>query len=329
MVSIRDVAAAAGVSPTTVSHALNNRGRIAEETRLKVLEVAGQLGYQANAHAQQLVTRRSRIIAIQMPEVGETPGPALPLSAYFLELINGAAAASDSAGYALVVTPSGAKAGILSSFSIDGAIVVDPQGDEAVFSTGAPVVTVGVALSSTHHTLAVDNDHADAARVVLDHYRSLGFRRPALVADDSHRSYVHDVVAGYRGWVAEHGVAETIVTLSSVERTAVDGVITQLVSARIDAVYASSDDLALALLDAASRAGLRIPEELAIASAVDSRSLTLTSPQVSATNLFPYQTGATAAELLIERLEDGSQVTGTRMIPTRLMVRASTAGAKV
>lgn len=329
MVSIKDVAAAAGVSPTTVSHALNNRGRIAEETRVKVLEVAAQLGYQANAHAQQLVTRRSRIIAIQMPDVGETPGPALPLSAYFLELINGAAAASDSAGYALVVTPSGGKASILSSFSIDGAIVVDPQGDEAVFSTGAPVVTVGVALRTTHHTLAVDNDHADAARVVLDHFADLGFSRPALVADDSRRSYVHDVIAGYRSWVARHEVAETVVTLSSVDRAAVDAVVAQLVSARTDAVYASSDDLALALLDAASRAGLRIPEELAIASAVDSRSLTLTSPQISATNLFPYQTGATAAQLLIERLENGSKITGTRMIPTRFMVRASTAGARV
>lgn len=329
MASIKDVAAAAGVSPTTVSHALNNRGRIAEETRVKVLEAATQLGYQANAHAQQLVTRRSRIIAIQMPDVDDKPGPALPLSAYFLELINGAAAASDSAGYALVVMPSGGKASILNSFSIDGAIVVDPQGDEAVFSTGAPVVTVGVPPSTTGHLLAVDNDHAGAARVVLDHFAGLGFRRPALVADESHRSYVDDVVSGYRAWVADHGTTDTVVTMSSIDKHTADAVIARLAEAHVDAVYASSDDLALALLDAASRAGMAIPGELAVASAVDSRSLTLTSPQISATNLYPHQTGATAAALLIERLENGSKVVGTRMIPTGFVARASTAGAPV
>ncbi|MCV7282167.1 LacI family DNA-binding transcriptional regulator [Mycolicibacterium flavescens] len=329
MASIKDVAAAAGVSPTTVSHALNNRGRIAEETRVKVLEAATQLGYQANAHAQQLVTRRSRIIAIQMPDVGDEPGPALPLSAYFLELINGAAAASDRAGYALVVTPSGGKATILNSFSIDGAIVVDPQGGEAVFSTGAPVVTVGVPPSTTHHVLAVDNDHAGAARVVLEHFAGLGYRRPALVADDSRRSYVDDVLSGYRAWVAEHGVADTVVTMGSADKDTADDVVAQLREAQVDAVYASSDDLALALLDAASRAGLAIPGELAVASAVDSRSLTLTSPQISATNLFPYLTGSTAAELLIERLDKGSTVVGTRMIPTGFVARASTAALAV
>jgi len=324
--SIKDVAAAAGVSPTTVSHALNNRGRIAEETRLKVLEAATRLGYQANAHAQQLVTRRSRILAIQVPDLGDKPGPALPLSAYFLELINGAAAASDDAGYALVITPSGGKASILNSFSIDGAIVVDPQGDEAVFSTDAPVATVGIPPSSTRHTLAVDNDHAGAARIVMEHFAALGSQRPALVADNSRRSYVDDVLSGYRSWVTERGLEETVVTMRSVDKDAADGVIVKLLQAKVDAVYASSDDLALALLDAASRAGLAIPRDLAVASAVDSRSLTLTSPQISATNLFPFQTGATAARLLIECLEDGVEADGTRMIETEFVARGSTVG---
>lgn len=327
MASIRDVAAAAGVSPTTVSHALNNRGRIAEETRVRVLQAAAQLGYQANVHAQQLVTRRSRIIAIQLPALEGSQGPALPDSAYFLDVINGAAAAADSAGYALVVTPSGGKASIFGGFAIDGAIIVDPQGDEPIFGAGVPVVTVGIALCETHDVLAVDNDHATAARLVLDHFEQSGRRRPAMVADDTRRSYVNDVMSGYREWVRDKGLREITLTLASLDQRAVDRVVATLRKEDADAVYTSSDDLALALLDAALRAGLGVPKELAIASAVDARSLTLTSPQISATNLFPFRTGGTAAQLLIDRLENGSTVDDTRLIPTEFVARASTAAA--
>jgi DNA-binding LacI/PurR family transcriptional regulator len=325
--SIRDVAAAAGVSPTTVSHALNNRGRIAEETRVRVLQAARELGYQANVHAQQLVTRRSRIIAMQMPALEVSQGPALPASAYFLDVINGAAATADSSGYALVVTPSGSKASIFGGFAIDGAIIVDPQGDEPIFATGVPVATVGIALCETHDVLAVDNDHATAARIVLDHFENNGRRRPAMVADDSRRSYVNDVMSGYRDWVNGKGFQDITLTLGSLDHSAVDRVVTRLREERADAVYASSDDLALALLDAASRAGWSVPGELAIASAVDCRSLTLTSPQISATNLFPFRTGGTAAQLLIDRLENGSKADDTRLIPTQFVARASSAAA--
>lgn len=325
MASIRDVAAAAGVSPTTVSHALNNRGRIADETRVRVLRAATQLGYQANVHAQQLVTRRSRIIAMQLPALENSRGPALPDSAYFLDVINGAAAAADSAGYALVVTPSGGKASIFGGFSIDGAIIVDPQGDEPIFSTGVPVVTVGIALCETHDVLTVDNDHATAARLVLDHFERNGRVRPAMVADDTRRSYVDDVMSGYREWVRDRRSEDITLTLGSLDHSAVDSVIAALRESRADAVYASSDDLALALLDAAFRAGLAVPGELAIASAVDCRSLTLTSPQISATNLFPFRTGGTAAQLLIDRLESGATADDTRLIPTEFIARASSA----
>lgn len=319
------MAAAAGVSPTTVSHVLNNRGRIAHETRDKVLEAARLLGYQANVHAQQLVTRRSRIIAIQMPDLGMTQGPSLPHSAYFLELINGAAGAADSLRYALVVSPSGGQASILNGFAIDGAIIVDPQGDEPVFRSDVPVVTIGMAVRHGRNVLTVDNDHAHAAHVVLDHFAEHGRRRPVLLTDTTQRSYVNDVLTGYRSWVAQHGAKETIVAADSLDRSAMGGVLDTLMAESADAVYASSDDLALALLDAASQAGVQVPNDLAIASAVDSRALTLTSPSISATNLFAFRTGQMAADLLIERLETGSGAHSARLIPTEFVIRASTA----
>jgi len=324
--SIRDVAAAAGVSLTTVSHALNNRGRIAQKTRIRVLEAARDLGYQANVHAQQLVTRRSRIIAIQMPTPERSQGPALPHSAYFLDLINGASAAADDARYALVVTPSGSTANILDSFAIDGVIIVDPRGDEPAFDAGAPIVTIGDARSGSHDDiLAVDNDHAAATHIALDHFAALGRTRPAVVADSTHWSYVNEVLAGYQSWTRRRHIAEIVIELESPEGTQVDQTVTRLIAEGVDAVYTSSDDLALALLDAAVRAGVRVPDQLAIASAVDSRSLALTTPQISATDLFPFRTGEIAARQLIDRLEHGPEPVRTQIIDTQFVARGSSA----
>src|SRR4051794_40429773 len=129
--NIKDVARYANVSPTTVSHVLNDRGRVAPKTRERVLEVAAQLGYTANPHAQQLVTRRSRILAIQMPDLdGAGPGVALlptSESEYFLELINGAAAAAADANYALIIVSAGVDASSMRGFGADGMIIVDPR----------------------------------------------------------------------------------------------------------------------------------------------------------------------------------------------------------
>jgi DNA-binding LacI/PurR family transcriptional regulator len=161
---------------------------------------------------------------------------------------------------------------------------------------------------------------------VLDHFHSQGRRRPALLADRTRRSYVNDVRAGYHGWVAERQTPEIVVRCGSLTTTALDRAVAKLVAAGADACYASSDDLALGLLDAAGRAGLRVPADLALAAAVDSRALTLTSPQISATDLFARRTGATAARLLIESIENGSVASATtERIPTRFVARASSA----
>ena len=60
---------------------------------------------------------------------------------------------------------------------------------------------------------------------------------------------------------------------------------------------------------------------------MDARSLTLTSPQISATNLFPFRTGGTAAQLLMDHLENGATGDETRLVPTQFVARASSAPA--
>lgn len=319
------------MSPTTVSHVLNDRGRIAAETRARVLEVVEQLGYRSNRHAQQLVTRRSRILAIQLPDMGNSGQGAVPHSGYFLDIINGASTAADDLDYALIVVPVRGRGkgngNSLADFAVDGAVLVDPEGTEPAFEVPIPLATIGVPLNPTRPVASVDNDHDGTVRKLLNHFESLGCSRPLLLTDRTHRSYVRDLTASYREHVEEHHAEPIVRSLGSLTRAALDRVIAAISEHRVDAVLATSDDLALGILSSARRHGMHVPEAFLLASAVDAPSLTLTSPQITAANLYPRQAGAIAVRQLVDRIESagGYDLPQTKaLVPARLIIRGST-----
>lgn len=317
------------MSATTVSHVLNNRGRVAEPTRKRVLQVVKELSYRSNRHAQQLVTRRSRILALLLPLTGTANSEgSFPHSGYFLELINGATTTAEELGYALIVVPAGGQrsANSLVDFAVDGAILVDPKGNEPVFDVPIEIATIGVPLQTTRPVASVDNDHEATARKLLEHLESVGCTRPLLVADRTDRSYVRDLVAGFRDKVKAQGSDAHVHRITSLSKAALDRALDVAAENGSDSLLASSDDIALGLLNRARRRGVVIPDQIRLASAVDAPSLSLTSPQITAINLYPRRTGAAAVRQLVDRIEHAGDLslTATReRIPTRLIERDS------
>lgn len=332
--TIHDVAAAAGVSITTVSHVLSGQGRISETTRRRVAKVVADLGYQANTHAQQLVTRRSRILAIQLANSIEvvTGAALVPNSDYFLEVLNGAAEAAAEAAYALLLTPPDADLYSLNSFAVDGAILVDPRGDEPFFATGwardHPLVTTGRPIAVPQAVpVVIDNDLVAAAELMLDHLDRNGYRRPAVITTDTSRSYTSDLVAGYTRWTAGRRLAPMVAELD--EPPTIDDVARALGHLLDrpeppDAIFTTSENLALSVLHEARARGLDVPDRLGICSAVDSGSLQLTSPQVTGMFVHPREVGRKAAAALMALIDDGGTSERTIEIPVQLNARAST-----
>ncbi|QXV57689.1 LacI family DNA-binding transcriptional regulator [Amycolatopsis sp. TNS106] len=333
--TIRDVAAAAGVSITTVSHVLSGQGRISEETRRRVARAAAELGYQASVHAQQLVTRRSRTLAIQLANsVDASSACALvPNSDYFLEVLNGAAEAASKRSYALLLAPADADLDRLNAFAVDGAILVDPRGDEPFFATGwcqdRPLVTVGRPMAAPCPVpVVVDNDLVAAARLMLDHLADNGFERPSMITTDTARSYAADLVAGYTGWMADRGLEPVVVEIDeppTTEGTA--AALGRLLDRRVcpDAVFTTSENLALGVLHEARRRRLEVPGVLGICSAVDSGSLRLVSPQVTGMFVHPREVGGRAATALMDLVEGVAAGQPHRIeVPVRLNPREST-----
>lgn len=329
-VSIRDIAGAAGVSVTTVSHALNGKGRVLPDTRARILALAEELGYTANPHAQRLATGRHMTFAVQISGVGRKA--LVTDSAYFVDVLNSVSATALDHGYTAVLAAPDMGARDIESFAVDGAIVIDPTGAEpllnALAARGAPVVTTGRVLRDDIALGSVDNDLRKAATRVLDHFLEAGYERPAILTGPLTRSYAADTLAAYEEWTAAHGIEPISVTArAGMSAAAAISAAEALLShePRPDAVYAMLDVLALATLHAARQRGLSVPAELGIAGAVDSDGLRWADPPLTALNLHPARIGREAVELLTAVLADPAQARRAVTVPTRLIPRASTA----
>ena len=135
-VSIKDVAREAGVSVTTVSHALNGKGRLRASTRERVTEVAERLGYRANPAARNLVSGHAGLIAA-MPSLPDDPRVRFAEFGYYTKVIVAASGAAIARDHALVIAPPSRGGFVWDRVNLDGVIMIDPMLDEPALMTYA------------------------------------------------------------------------------------------------------------------------------------------------------------------------------------------------
>lgn len=205
---IRDVAAAAGVSITTVSDALNGKGRLPDATRRHVREVADRLGYRPSAAARTLRTGKSGLIGLTVTTYGDEPFTFTEF-AYFAEMARAATSAALARGYALVILPATSRHDVWSNVALDGTVVIDPSDQDPVVSElvrqGLPVVSDGRPAGSLPVTAWVDNDHEAAVLGILDHLADAGARRIGLLTGTSTDTYTHLSTTAYLRWCERVG----------------------------------------------------------------------------------------------------------------------------
>jgi hypothetical protein len=122
----------------------------------------------------------------------------------------------------------------------------------------------------------------------------------ALVITDASRSYIADILHGYRQWTAERRLPSLVVEVQGPRAevtTSLRSVLTR--EDPPDAIYTGSEDLALSVLNEAKSVGMSVPEDLGIASAVDSNILLHTSPQITGVFLHPRQIGGEAVRIIV------------------------------
>ncbi len=326
-VTIFDVAQAAGVSITTVSHVFSGNRRVAAETRNRVEAVARQVGYRPRASAQALAHGRTNTLALQLSIGGES----LVLNPFFTSLLAALSLAAIDRGFSFVYVPPGPASGgfvepLLGAALVDAAVLVDPIRDdpfvEAVIGRDFPYVSIGRILDSgVTSDYWVDNDHHAVCDKVVSHLTDAGYMRPALLTVPFDLSYVVDYAAGFRAAAGEDApivVANDLTDLAA-HAAAAEALAS---SAPPDAFFCIHDRLAVGALLAASEAGIAVPRDLGVVGIGDNLA-SHTHPSLTSVRVFPERSGESAVELLDAMLR-GLEPEVPVLVEAQLMRREST-----
>ena len=334
-VTINHVAEAAGVSITTVSHALNGKGRISQETRQRVAGVAAEMGYRPSVLARGLAGGRSGIIGLTFAAIAGQPA-SFGAFGFFNDLLHSATAAALRAGYALVTCPD-SEEGVarLARLGPEGCMVVDPTRSQPMVEyarrSSLPLVTVGRVPDGGNEPW-VDNDHQEAARVAIEHLREQGARRIAIISPGPDYSYTSDGIDGYEQVCGDLGL-EPVVEYANGDLAETDG---YQATKRLlegdeppDGIYTMLDRLGRGAIMAAESMGVSVPEQLKVVASTDSDVCERAEPTLTTVDLNPEAIGDAAVRLLGALINGESGRADGIDVPVELIVRRSTGGALV
>ncbi|MBK8293304.1 MAG: LacI family DNA-binding transcriptional regulator [Solirubrobacterales bacterium] len=328
--SINDIAREAAVSAATVSLGLRDKGRMSDETRTRIKELADQMGYVPNSNARSLVGGKTQLISVSMPGISHHPEVMVAVEYYF-RLLGAVASKALELNHGLLITSSSKEAGRV---AVDGAVVVDPSLDDPTIAAfdriGLPVVTIGRRLGDNvkpEKDLVVDNDFTTATGDVLDHLRERGARTITLFAAEPIDSFQRDTIDSYLEWCERHDVESRVVMSNSPSPADAERAARNVVagSNRPDGVYATVDTLAEALLIHVEGEGLAVPGDIRIATCSDSQTAKSTSPKLTTIDERPVELGEAAVTMLIAAINDEDVAPTHVQVGTELLIRESTA----
>ena len=333
-VTIKDVAALAGVSPSTVSRTCKNNPSISEETKERVRKAMAELGYEPNFQASNLASQNSRTIGIILPasakEVYE--------NSFYLEAIQGISHYCNGRQYMTTIVTGQDEAEILNavrsmsrSGKVDGFIILYSKKEDPVidylFNEGLLYILIGKATQYTNQTIYIDNDNLLAGREATEYLYQLGHRRIAYLGSDSSLMFSADRKAGYQLALASHQLPvrpEYCVEVKNVSENneeAIRGLLMQ--KDRPTAILVSADILAVSLERVCLENHLAIPEDLSIISFNNSLFARLTSPQLTSIDIGAGQLGSEAASQIINHIENPNLLATKIIVPHHLIERDS------
>ena len=327
-VGIRTVAEAAGVSMTTVSHALSGGGQMAAETRERVRRVATELGYSPNRIARALRSRRSGVIGFVSDEIATTP--------FAGSIVLGAQEEAARRGLLLMVVNSNRDEGVEER---QISALLDQQVDAVVYATMYHRrVTVPAALRQTP-TVLVDAFDPDAAppSIVPDEVR-IGREATRLLLDAGHTRIAHLSIedegpgadgrlSGYGESMRNAGLEPLVVRVPGDARAETGRAAFRRAldcDPGLTAVFSFNDLMAMGVYQVAADRGWSIPRDLSVVG-VDNFELVAAElrPGLTTFALPHYDMGRWAIDQVVALLEDPTSGAGRSTLPCPVVVRGS------
>jgi len=312
--TIKEIAKIANVSAMTVSRALNNNPRVREITRKKIQSIAKQLGYRPNRIARSLVSKRSQLISLIVADIANQ---------YFSELARGIEDKARENGYNVIFCSTDNDSETLKTYvrlmmevGVDGFILAAVRLKEPIVEELTdqrfPVVLVNRELKEKKANSVVIDNHA-GAYLVVEHLIKCGYEKIAVITGAFNLSTGIERFEGYRNALGDHDISfqEDYVSQGPFTKEHGCQAATKMLSGknRPEAIFAASDNIALGVMVAAGKLGLRIPEDLALVGFDDTGFSSNAKINLTTVSQKKYEMGALGVQMLLDLIngqENGS-----------------------
>ena len=331
--SMKDVASRAGVGLSSVSRVLSKHPDVSDEMRDRVLAAVEELAYQPDLVASGLRRGITMTVGFLVTDIAN------PL---FADIVKGAEARLQEAGYSLLLMNSGGDAhqdrlaiGLLGRRRVDGLIlsVCDETSGEvadALASSNMPIVLLDREVHSVEHAHAVLSDHATGMEQAVEHLLDRGHQRVALLAGPTTIRPARERLRAFRAALARRSVPvpEDLIVVggpltSAFGREATLGLLGMEEDRRPTALVVGGNLVLTGALRALRERGVRVGRDLAVVSCDDVPLAELHDPPITTISRDTVEMGRRAADLLVRSIADGTGTERAVVVPTRLVERSS------
>jgi DNA-binding LacI/PurR family transcriptional regulator len=335
-VTLKDIAARAGVSVTAVSRALNGHKDIAEDTRVRIKELARSLNYQPNIVARSLVTQRSRAIGLFLLGREKGQGFSHPFSG---QIINGMLDKLTENGYDLIVfnvnrAPRSGEPSYLDLCrrrNVEGAFFMGLRLDDPwlpeLKNSSIPVVALDMPLAG-QRAFSVGCDNVSGAYAAVRYLIELGHSKIGMINGHAQAAVSFDRQEGYKAALVDSGLPydPRLVVEGNFDMETGRAAFARLLAAapEVTAVFAASDLMAFGVLKEAAERGIRVPDDLSVIGFDNIDMSSMASPPLTTMSQPRYELGQTVGEMFVSAC-NGKMPLSTVLLKADLIVRNSTA----
>lgn len=329
MTTIKDIARKAGVAPSVVSRALNNKYGVKSSTKELILKLAEEMNYYPNTAARSLVTRKTGTIGIMMADISEP---------FYSQIIKGMEYIANQTGYTLLFSNSYESIEhnrvlhkMINAERVDGLVIVGSNIQEKNFSMTLieqeiPFVLVERNFSDPRvNCIWVDN--IEGAYLATKYLIEKGRRKIAHIAGNLYFQVTLDRIEGYKKALREAKIdysEELIVSGNYVWQSGYETMKDILRHhPQCDSVFIASDTMAYGALQAIAEAGLSVPDDIAVIGFDDLEFSRLTNPPLTTVHQPRYEMGKKSLELLVALLRNKKENGVKICLKPELVIRRS------
>jgi DNA-binding LacI/PurR family transcriptional regulator len=331
-ITIADIARAAGVSPSTVSRALNHHTAIPESTRQQIEQIAADLHYRLDVRARNFRLQRSQTIATLFPYQDASRRPLS--DPFYLEIVGAITDELDHHGYDSLIArvhvenDDWCNRYVLDK-RVDGILLIDRAVEDAGICTlrslGANFVVWGAPVKNQDY-VTVGCDSAAGARAAVCHLVELGRQRIAFIGGFGRMVETDARRRGYILGLNEAGLAidENLLRFTDFTPESAGNAVHNLLDIMpdLDAVFACSDFMAVGVMEVLRQRGRRVPEDVAVVGYDDVPLASYYAPRLTTIHQPIHEGGRLMAQKLLA-LIDGHDVQSA-ILPHTLVLRDST-----